>query len=122
MTMKTNHPVSVAARRSNTQRNAAAIRQTRSSSEFGFRKFSTACAQKLNQFKERIAAELAKEFAGALNSRLVRQAVDEANSLAASTPFPALLLPVLAEEKVRKASAWQARQQRIHEQTIGLAV
>lgn len=87
-------------------------------SEFGFWKSSAECSELLSELKERIAADLAEEFAGLLNARLVRQFVNEADSLAATTPFPALLLPALAEEKVRNASAWVARQQMIREQTL----
>src|SRR5690349_9140956 len=88
---------------------------------FGFRRFSAACSEKLNELKERVTANLAAEFAGALNSKTVRQVVSEADSLAAMTPFPALFLPALAEEKVRNALAWQARQQVIREQTLAFA-
>ena len=84
--------------------------------EGGFRRFSAECSELLNELKERIAADLAEEFAGALDARLVRQILNEADSLAATTPFPALLFPALAEEKV--ASAWAARQQMTREQTL----
>lgn len=89
--------------------------------EFGFRRFSAECSEKLVKIKEQVAAELASEFARVLSPQLIRLAVNEADSLAATTPFPALLLPALAEEKVRNASAWAARQQKIHDQTLALA-
>ena len=89
-------------------------------STFGFHRFSEECAEKLTALKTHIAAELSKEFAS-LNSRLIQQVVNEADSLAATTPYPALLLPVLAEEKVRAASVWAARQRAIHNQTLAFA-
>src|ERR1041385_8406806 len=72
-------------------------------SDFAVRRFSAACSQRLTELKERVAASLAGEFS-ALDSRWIRQVVNEADSLAATTPFPALLLPVLAEEKARSAA------------------
>jgi len=101
---------------SNTEaRNTATTTQSPRLREFGFRQFSAECAEKLANLKDRIAAELANEFASVLSPRLVRQVVNEAGSLAATTPFPALLLPALAAEKVRSASAWAARQERIRD-------
>jgi len=47
--------------------------------------------------------------------------VNEAAALVATTSFPALLLPTLAEEKARKASQWAARQQTIRHQAFTLA-
>lgn len=95
-------------------------RNTPSFTEFGFRRFSAECSQKLAALKDRVVSDLTTQF-GALNSGLVRQVVNEADSLAATTPFPSLFLPVLAEEKVRAASAWATRQQLIREQTLVLA-
>ena len=86
---------------------------------FGTR-FSTEESQAAFDLKQRLAANLANEFTG-LNRQLVYQAVNEADSLAATTPFPALLLPALAEEKVRAASNWATRQRLIREQTLVLA-
>ncbi len=59
--------------------------------------------------------------AGAINHALLRQAINEADALAATTPFPSLFLPALAEEKVQLAYAWKSRQRAIHEQTWALA-
>ena len=86
---------------------------------FGTR-FSIEKSDAAFDLKRRLTRELANEFAG-LNRQLVYQVVNEADSLAATTPFPALLLPALAEEKVRTASQWAARQQLIREQTLVLA-
>lgn len=71
--------------------------------------------------KARLTAQLAAEAAGALSAHTVRLAVNEADSLAATTPFPMLFLPALAEEKVRNALAWRTRQQAIHEHTLAFA-
>ena len=100
--------------------NLTASPETSAFSDFGFRRFSAECSQKLAALKDRLAVDLANQF-GTLNARLVRQVVNEADSLAATTPFPTLLLPVLAEEKVRNVSHWAARQQLIREQTLVLA-
>ena len=102
-------------------RNMATSTQSPRLGEFGFRQFSAQCAEKLANLKEGIAAELANEFASELGPELVRQVVNEADSLATTTPFPALLFPALAEEKVRNASAWAARQETIRDQTLVLA-
>jgi len=115
--MKTTNTESIAVRK----RNVIEVTQSLGFVEFGFRRFSAECSGKLVQLRDQVAAELINEFARVLSPRLVRQVVNEANSLAATTPFPALLLPALAEEKVRNASAWAARQQLIHVQTLALA-
>ncbi len=83
-------------------------------------RFSAKCAQKLADFKDRVATQLANEFS-VLNKRLIHQVVNEADALAWTTLFPAFFLPALAEEKVRQVSAWAARQQMIRAQTLALA-
>ncbi|MGC3956492.1 MAG: hypothetical protein QM813_00505 [Verrucomicrobiota bacterium] len=85
------------------------------------RRFSTACLSKLNEVKERVTRELVTEHGAAINVALIRQAVQEADSLAATTPFPSLFLPALAEEKVLVAAAWNSRQASIRDQTLVLA-
>jgi hypothetical protein len=87
----------------------------------GFSRFSTACREKIHQLKETITADLASRFGGTLRLEIVRQVVNEADALAASTGFPALFLPVLAEEKVVLASQWQARQRTIRERSFSFA-
>lgn len=84
------------------------------------RRFSTKCSRILAGFKDRLATELANEFS-AVNERLIHQVVNEADALASTTLFPALFLPALAEEKVRQASAWAARQREIHDQSLAFA-
>jgi hypothetical protein len=86
-----------------------------------FRKVSDACWKKINELKERVSAHLAVEYATTPNDNILRQAVREADALAATTPFPSLFLPALAEEKVRSAVAWSRRQERIREQTRAFA-
>ena len=91
------------------------------SSAFGVRRFSSECLEKLGLLKSKVAANLASEFEGLIGSETLRQVVNEADALAAMTPFPALFLPTLAEEKARAASIWQARQQSILNHTTTLA-
>src|SRR5882757_7430605 len=87
-------------------------------SAFSFLSLPTPGFEKLNELKAQITSQLIAESGGALSAHTVRLAVNEADSLAATTPFPALFLPALAEEKVRNALAWQARQRVIHGQTL----
>jgi hypothetical protein len=73
------------------------------------------------ELRERVTASLGEEFAATIGTRYIRQVVNEAAALAATTSFPALLLPALAEEKARKASQWAMRQQAIRHQAFTLA-
>jgi hypothetical protein len=41
--------------------------------------------------------------------------VNEAEALAWQTPYPHLLFPSLAAEKVQAVAAWQTRQQSVHQ-------
>ena len=47
------------------------------------------------------------------HERIVQSALTEAEALAWQTPYPHLFFPVLAEEKVRAARRWAARQQMV---------
>ncbi len=78
----------------------------------GLHRFSRACRESFQSLKEKVADELNETFAAA-HPELVRQAVNEAAALAATTAFPNLFLPALAEEKVLFASQWQMKQERI---------
>jgi hypothetical protein len=69
--------------------------------------FSISTAEKL---KSALEKKISAEYVG-VATRLVYQAVNEAYALVSLTSEPLLLLPVLAEEKVRNAAAWTARQQ-----------
>lgn len=64
------------------------------------------------ELKTSLVTRLSVEYAG-VGARLVYQTVNEAYALAATCFAPLLLLPLLAEEKVRKAAARSARQQAI---------
>lgn len=90
-------------------------------SAFSAQRVLVAGSNKLAALKARLTSELAAEAAGMLSAQAVKFAVNEADSLASTTPFPALFLPALAEEKVQNALAWQARQQAIREHTLAFA-
>lgn len=94
---------------------------TKTQSTSGLNRFSTACLNKWNELKERLSAQLAAEYGGAINQTLLRQAINEADALAATPPFPSLFLPTLAEEKVQLAYAWSSHQRAIREHTMTLA-
>ncbi len=64
---------------------------------------------KTGQLKSALVRRLSAEYAE-VGPRLVYQAVNEADALAALTFVPLLVLPALAEEKVQKAAAWSAHQ------------
>jgi hypothetical protein len=76
---------------------------------------------KLSELKERVTEQLMGEYGNSVSATLLSHAVREADAIAATTLFPSLFLPVLAEEKVRSASAWSSRQRRIRQQTLMLA-
>jgi hypothetical protein len=84
-------------------------------------RFSAACLEKFHRLKESVTERLASEFSEVLSLESIRHAVNEAEALVASVPFPALFLPVLAEEKVILASRWQAKQQSIRGRPLALA-
>ena len=118
--MKTTHTELATGLRAFAQRQPVKLTAARYLTEFGVRRFSIEDSRKVSELKERVASDLANQFNG-LNRQLIRQVVNEADSLAATTPYPALLLPALAEEKARAAAYWAARQQLIREQTLVLA-
>lgn len=66
------------------------------------RHFSNVCRAKLEELKTDLVHRFTSEFAG-VQSYLVRRAVEEADDLASATGLPFLVLPGLAEEKVRLA-------------------
>ncbi len=78
-----------------------------------FRQVSTACQNLWQQLKETVHRNLAAEYSGRLDHRKLQQAVNEADALAAHTPYPALFLPALAEEKAHAIANWQARQNQL---------
>jgi hypothetical protein len=60
--------------------------------------------------RARAAIEAAFTRQRAPQRKLVRLALIEAEALAWQTPFPHLVFPTLAEEKVRAVMVWQSRQ------------
>lgn len=90
-------------------------------SAFGLHRIPTAAVRKLNELKAQLTSQLIAEVGGLLSAHAVKLAVNEADSLAATTQFPALFLPALAEEKVQNALVWQTRQWAIQGQTLAFA-
>jgi hypothetical protein len=119
--MKINLPELALASNQNHTRNEATFIRKPVVIGSSFRRFAAERFDQLVALKERIAANLEKEFAGTIGAPLIRQIVTEAEALAATTPFPALLLPALAEEKAHNAAKWSVRQQTIRNQTFTLA-
>src|ERR1700744_5299733 len=66
------------------------------------------------ELKACLVRKLSAEYS-AVDARLVHQAINEAHALAALTGVPLLVLPALAEEKVRAASVWSARQRAVRD-------
>jgi hypothetical protein len=93
----------------------------RLSSASGLRRVSQACAALLTQLKDRIAGEMSFRFADRLSTQRIRQAVNEADAIAASLPYPSLIFPALAEEKVLEAARWQARQRLVESRSLARA-
>jgi hypothetical protein len=85
------------------------------------RRFPAKCSGKLQALKDRVTSELSVQFNSVLDQRRLRQVINEADALAATTWFPALFLPDLAEEKVRAAANWQMRQRELFEHSLALA-
>jgi hypothetical protein len=65
------------------------------------------------QLGAKLRRTLPWQSAAELPQPLVHRAVHEAEALALQTPFPTLVLPVLAEERVAAMSQWHSRQQEI---------
>ena len=63
-----------------------------------------ALSAKLHKVKNALVRRLSEEFSGRLPLALIRRAVEEADELAHSTGYPHLVLPLLAEETVRRVS------------------
>jgi hypothetical protein len=86
----------------------------------GLHRVSVGCLELFQGLKEKISVELSFRFGG-VRQELLRQALNEAAALAASTTFPTLFLPVLAEEKVFIASEWERKQRSIQDRSWLLA-
>ena len=68
----------------------------------------------MKQFEEQLINKLTAETQDSVPRRLVQQAVNEAEALAWSTPYPLLFLPELAREKILSAQQWSRRQEEIY--------
>ena len=88
----------------------------------GLRPFSAGCLAKWSAVKEIVTGNLAAEYGALLPARQLQQVVNEADALAAFTPFPALFLPTLAEEKVLAAAAWNRKQQSLFAKNDAIAL
>jgi hypothetical protein len=64
----------------------------------------------LARVKHHVLQDLIWHAGADLPGSIVRQAVNEAESLAILTPLPALFLPLLAEEKLRQVRRWYLHQ------------
>lgn len=73
--------------------------------------FRQTLAAKLNEYKVGLLEEFSNESEAFLH--FTRLAVNEAESLAWSTPYAHLFLPALAEEKIQYARQWASRQCRV---------
>lgn len=74
------------------------------------------CDKGLQQIRD-IKASLLSRYGAALDSQkqILHWALSEAEAVAWQTPYPHLLFPVLAEEKVRAAQRWVARQELVRQ-------
>ena len=72
--------------------------------------------------KERIQQHLEAEYGQALDASRIQQVVNEADALAAYTPFPTLFLPTLAEEKAQAVIQWQGKQQLLRTHGVAYAL
>ncbi len=84
-------------------------------------RFSTACLTRLSELKERVTDQLRAEYGTSVSATLLKHSVQEADSIAATTLFPSLFLPTLAEERVQLASAWSNRHKQIRKQSQAFA-
>ena len=94
--------------------------------ESGGHPFVQAClrsCRRLANEVNRVRRSLVQNFTHAPGDvrRAVEAALNEAEALAWQTPFPHLVYPVLAEEKVATAERWAGRQRMIRRQTQRIA-
>ena len=66
---------------------------------------------KIDVLKQRLFREFSTEVAG--SDRVLKGALNEAESLAWQTPFPHLFFPELAQEKAVEATRWARHQQHV---------
>jgi hypothetical protein len=86
-----------------------------------YRRGDTECSLRFEDLKERLTAQLLREFNGTVSTSLLQRAIKEAEALAAATPVPALVFPELAREKTQEAHAWQTRQRLVYQRTLSFA-
>jgi len=74
------------------------------------------CEKLLQEIRD-IKASLLSKYGAALDSQkqILHSALTEAEAVAWQTPYPHLLFPVLAEEKVSAARRWVARQELVRQ-------
>ena len=74
----------------------------------------------LHQLQARLLREQSALLTNSDHGLMVRGAANEATALAATTPYPLLLLPGLFEEKVEAAQRYLERQARIRKRSANL--
>lgn len=74
----------------------------------------------IDALKDRLIQNLLRQSTDPRFHPAIKQAVKDAATLAWLTPVPLLVMPVLAEEKVREGTAQVERQYQIREQTQGI--
>jgi hypothetical protein len=79
-----------------------------------------AVAEQCGRLRERILNGLLAGAPGETLQLYLRRAVQEAEALAWTTPFPLLLFPVLAEEKAHLARRQAGRQEEIRQRSLNL--
>ena len=84
-------------------------------------RFAKSCVQIMNELRDRVSSELFARFGGLLDEHRLNLVINEADALAATTPYPALLLPTLAEEKVRAAADWEIKQRELYARPLAMA-
>ena len=85
------------------------------SARAGSAAFCREVVRRVSELKTKLLEQFRHEFAFRSNEMLFQRAVGEAEALAWLTPFPHLVLPELAREKIRHAQNWAVRQQAIRE-------
>ncbi len=83
---------------------------------------SGVCREKFQALKNQLKNHLESEYGHALDGTRIQQVLNEADALAAYTPFPALFLPTLAEEKARAVVTWQGKQQLLRSHGVAYAL
>ncbi len=79
---------------------------------------NAAQSRRIGELRELLAAGVA---GASVSARLVRLALNEAEAMAWQTPVPALVFPLLAEEKLAALLFWSRRQDRVREQSEQIA-